>query len=210
MPEVPFTGDTGPALPADDTLLAPPPESFLESLMHFALPPVQGKPSKFESVARRIATVLAPQDPAEEMLVAQMVATCYRGLRLARDATVQSDPKWAELHYNHADRAFNLFRRQFQTLSDYRRPRSSSFTAIRNANFAAQQVIQSIAGPGPAPDHPPAPAPAASDPVGPRRKAPPVDPTLLGEADEPAVLHQAQTEVQAVQARPRKPASRRP
>lgn len=145
--QCPISAESDPDFQADDQSPVPAPESFLQSLMLLALPPVQGKPSVFEPVARRIAKQLAPQDPAEEMLVAQMISTCYRALRLSRDATVQTDAKWADLHYNHADRAFNLFRRQLQTLSDYRRPRSTSFTAIRNANFTAQQLIQSITSP---------------------------------------------------------------
>ena len=41
----------------------------------------------------------------------------------------------------------NLYRKQMQSLAEYRRPRRRTFTAIRTANIAGQQVVLSGAVP---------------------------------------------------------------
>jgi hypothetical protein len=86
----------------------------------------------------------APQDPAERMLAAQIIATFSRAMFLARHANGQKTPAWFSLYSREADRAMNLFRKQMQTLADNRRPRPprrTTFTTIRTANIAGQQLI---------------------------------------------------------------------
>jgi hypothetical protein len=198
----PVGPDVSPDAPSDGLIAVRPVESFLDSLMLWALPSVNGKPSAFQAIARRLARQLAPQDAVEEMLVAQMVSTCFRALRLARDAAIQTDRRSADMHYLHADRAFNLYRRQMQSLSDYRRPRTTSFTAIRNASFTAQQVIQSPAASTARPQ-----AVEVDDLGHPAHQA---EGPIIGELDELDLPAQAKAKVQPVKARPRKPAKGRP
>lgn len=86
---------------------------------------------------------MAPRDPAEEMLVIQMVLAHARVLHLTDLANRQERLVSIRAINEHADRASNTFRRLMLALSDYRRPRApAAFTAIRQANIAGQQVIQ--------------------------------------------------------------------
>jgi hypothetical protein len=85
-----------------------------------------------------------PRDPAERMLVAQMVHTHARFLNLTTMATQQQNLKWAAMMHEAADRASNVFRRQMLALAEYRRPPrpAKQFTSIGQANIANQQVVQ--------------------------------------------------------------------
>jgi hypothetical protein len=84
-----------------------------------------------------------PRDPVEEMMIAQMLWAHARVANLMRRAKAQKEIKWAELLYEATDRASNLVRRQMLALAEYRRPRRRTFTAIRQANIAGQQVVTS-------------------------------------------------------------------
>jgi hypothetical protein len=82
------------------------------------------------------------------MLVAQMVATFSRSMFLSHQANRQKHPKWFALYSVECDRTMNLYRKQMQSLAEYRRPRRRTFTAIRTANIAGQQVVMSGSTPG--------------------------------------------------------------
>lgn len=85
-----------------------------------------------------------PRDPVEEMLLTQLVLTHARVLHLTDLANRRDDADSIRTVHEYADRASNTFRRLALSLSEYRRPpMAANFTAIRQANFAAQQVIQS-------------------------------------------------------------------
>jgi hypothetical protein len=105
----------------------------LESDLHSA--------ARFGPVAREMLRRLAPRDSAETMLITQMIATFSRSMFLSRHASKQKNPKWFALYSEECDRTMNLYRKQMQTLADYREPRRRSFTAIRTANIAGQQVV---------------------------------------------------------------------
>ncbi|HEX8915136.1 MAG TPA: hypothetical protein VF796_22485, partial [Humisphaera sp.] len=92
---------------------------------------------------------LAPRDPLEEMLVAQLLQTHARVTYLNVYAAQQSSLKWSAQFHEAADRASNTFRRQMQALAEYRNPKPPprSVTRIAQANIANQQVVHNAAGP---------------------------------------------------------------
>jgi len=94
-----------------------------------------------ERHARRVLRDMDPRDDLEEMLVGQMILTNARHAVMAYFSVHQKDQKWAKVFHQSADTTANTFRQQMLTLDRYRRPARSSFTAIRQANFAAQQVV---------------------------------------------------------------------
>ena len=153
------------------------------------------------AVAADLTRQFAPRDPAEELLVAQMIWTHARVLFLTRQAGRQTDRRWFTAYSAELTRASHLYRRQMQALSDHRRPRRSaantSFTTIRQANIAAQQLVQTGAADAVA-DPPALSAQASLPPVRrrPRRpasgrdEAPPVDAQhrpadAAGQGDQP-------------------------
>jgi len=86
---------------------------------------------------------MAPKDPAEELLISQMIQTHVRIMQLNKMAQAQTLLKNCKVLHEAADRAANTFRRQMLSLAEYRRPpRQKNFTAIGQANFANQQVVQ--------------------------------------------------------------------
>jgi hypothetical protein len=77
------------------------------------------------------------------MLVVQLVLTHARVLHLSDLANRQQGMEQIRTVHEYTDRASNTFRRLMLTLAEYRRPPSAtSFTAIRQANIANQQVVQ--------------------------------------------------------------------
>jgi hypothetical protein len=102
--------------------------------------PIAGQ---IEKIAQDLILRFKPKDPIEEMLIAQMIWVHARVAKLVTRATAQSNIKWYALMGEQCDRATNLFRRQMLALAEYRRPRGRSFTAIRQANIAGQQVVNS-------------------------------------------------------------------
>ncbi|MGA2584936.1 MAG: hypothetical protein ABSG31_16815 [Tepidisphaeraceae bacterium] len=94
-----------------------------------------------ERHARRVLRDMDPRDDLEEMLVGQMILTNARHAVMAYFSVHQKDQKWAKVFHQSADTTANTFRQQMLTLDRYRRPARPSFTAIRQANFAAQQFV---------------------------------------------------------------------
>jgi hypothetical protein len=95
--------------------------------------------------ARDVIARIAPQDPAEEMLAAQMLFAHARVTRLTELANRQTDVEGIRVVNEYADRASNTFRRLMLALAEYRRPPRSGdvFAVVKQANIAGQQVIQS-------------------------------------------------------------------
>ena len=87
---------------------------------------------------------MAPRDPLEEMLVVQAALAHARVLHLTEYANRQDRLEAVRVTNEYADKASNTFRRLMLALAEYRRPRrgGDSFTAIRQANIAGQQVVQ--------------------------------------------------------------------
>jgi hypothetical protein len=100
-------------------------------------------------------------DPAEEMLVTQMVLAHARLLKLSRMAN-QETFKGIRAIAEACDSASNTYRRLLLALTEYRHPRRNAATinSVRQTNIADKQVIQQQA-----PQAPPSPAdPAAAKP----------------------------------------------
>ena len=87
---------------------------------------------------------MAPRDPLEEMLVVQAALTHARVLHLTEYANRQEHLDAVRVAHEHADKASNTYRRLMLALHEYRKPPRSgdTFTAIRQANIAGQQVVQ--------------------------------------------------------------------
>lgn len=85
-----------------------------------------------------------PRDPAEELLVSQMLMAHARVVRLTTLASTASDYDGIRIVNEYADKASNSYRRLMLALTEYRRPpkQGDTITAIGQANFANQQVIQ--------------------------------------------------------------------
>ncbi len=86
---------------------------------------------------------MAPRDPAEEMLIVQMLMAHSRVMHLTSLANVQECLEPLRIVNEYADRASNTYRRLMLALAEYRRPLrgGDSFTAIKQANIAGQQVV---------------------------------------------------------------------
>lgn len=86
---------------------------------------------------------MKPRDPAEEMLVVQMVLAHVRVLHLTNLATKQTQVKQLEVLNGYADKASNTYRRLMMAIHEYRRPPKSSLavTSIGQTNIAGQQVV---------------------------------------------------------------------
>lgn len=102
------------------------------------------RPGEAMDYAKTLIEKMNPRDPAEEMLVAQMLMAHVRVLHLTDIANKQETLNAIRTVNECADRASNTYRRLMLGLAEYRRPprASDSFTAIRQANIAGQQVIQ--------------------------------------------------------------------
>ncbi len=87
---------------------------------------------------------MAPRDALEEMLAVQALLTHVRVLHLTKLSGTQTEIKSIQTVNEYADRASNTFRRLMLALAEYRRPprAGDSFTAIKQANIANQQVVQ--------------------------------------------------------------------
>lgn len=87
---------------------------------------------------------MAPRDPMEELLVVQAAMAYARVLHLTELANQQESLESIRTVHEYADRASNTYRRLMLALAEYRRPPrvGDSFTAIRQANIAGQQVVQ--------------------------------------------------------------------
>lgn len=86
---------------------------------------------------------MAPRDPLEEMLVVQALMAHARVLHLTDYANQQDRLEAVRIANEYADRASNTYRRLMLALAEYRKPprTGDSFTAIRQANIAGQQVV---------------------------------------------------------------------
>jgi hypothetical protein len=86
---------------------------------------------------------MAPRDPAEEMLITQMLMAQVRTLHLTSLANQQTELDSLRVVNEYADRASNTYRRLMLALAEYRRPARAgdSFTAIAQANIAGQQLV---------------------------------------------------------------------
>jgi hypothetical protein len=88
---------------------------------------------------------LAPRDPLEQMLIAQMIWLHARIARLSVMAANETNLQKARVLNEAVDRACNTFRRSMQAFAEYRQPRRHrTFMPIRNAsigNIAGRQVV---------------------------------------------------------------------
>lgn len=84
-----------------------------------------------------------PRDPAEEMLVSQLVIAHTRAMHLADLAMSQTNLDQIRIINEYTDRAANTYRRLMLALDEYRRPRrgGDNYTQIQQANIANQQIV---------------------------------------------------------------------
>jgi hypothetical protein len=115
----------------------------LQVLLELGLEADAQSAARIGPLARELLGQLGPRDGAEKILVTQMIATFSRSMFLSRRVNIQTNPKWFALYSAECDRAMNLYRKQMQSLAEYRRPRRRTFTAIRTANIAGQQMVLS-------------------------------------------------------------------
>jgi hypothetical protein len=144
--ETTTTSTTTSAAVADDVIA-----QSLEPLLELGLPKDSKLTDKIRPLARELLIELSPQDAAERMLAVQMIASFSRSMFLSRNANLQKHPKWFSLYSAECSRAMTLFRRQVQTFTDLRRPRRTTFNAIRQANIANQQIVVNDQASTPAP-----------------------------------------------------------
>lgn len=130
---------------------------------------------------------MAPRDPAEEMLVVQLVLTHARVLHLTDAANRQERLESIRTIHEYADRASNTYRRLMLALAEYRRPTApATFTAIKQANIAGQQVIQNHENRN------------ATNEVGDKPHAPPALPADTGGIGFPAFIRPAGEALDAI------------
>jgi|GEM_PF-1531336 len=86
---------------------------------------------------------MAPRDPMEEMLIVQALMAHVRVMHLTSLANSQERLESIRTVHEYADRASNTYRRLMLALAEYRKPPrgGDSFTAIKQANIAGQQVV---------------------------------------------------------------------
>ena len=113
----------------------------VEDLLDLGMPGDSTLATMIRPLARALLLQVDPQDAAERMLAVQMIGSFSRSMFLSRNANRQKNSRWFALYSGECNRAMALFRRQMQTFIDLRRPRRTSFTAIRHANIAGQQIV---------------------------------------------------------------------
>ncbi|MGH7133396.1 MAG: hypothetical protein ACREJO_15810 [Phycisphaerales bacterium] len=115
---------------------------FADSLSHRLAPKLYDKAWVTGAIGhvKDIVEGLNPRDPAEEMLA----LTHSRILHLTSMSNQQTDIESLRAINEYIDRACNTYRRLMLALAEYRRParQPDTFTAIRQANIAGQQVVQ--------------------------------------------------------------------
>ena len=99
--------------------------------------------------ARDVIKRMAPKDPAEEMLVSQLLYAHTLVMRLTEMANRQTSVEGITAVHEYADRASNTYRRLMLALAEYRRPARSgdTFAVVKQTNIAGQQVIQNHENP---------------------------------------------------------------
>jgi hypothetical protein len=121
-------------------------EGIPEAAYATAIAPIMGGRTDDQAMmyARDLIKRMAPRDPAEEMLVSQMLFAHARSMRLTGLSGQQSTVEGLKVVHEYADRASNTYRRLMLALAEYRRPLKSgdSYSVIQQANIAAQQVVQ--------------------------------------------------------------------
>jgi len=90
---------------------------------------------------------LGPRDPLEQVLAEQILWMHATMAYLSHYAAVQPRGRWMKLFHAARDRLGNTCRKHIVALQEYRRPRRRSFTAVRQANIAQQQIVTSAAEP---------------------------------------------------------------
>lgn len=97
-----------------------------------------------ERDAMAVIASMAPRDPAEEMLIAQLLFAHARAMRLTALAGMQKELEAIRIVNEYADRASNTYRRLMLALAEYRRPprTGDTFAVVKQANIAGQQVVQ--------------------------------------------------------------------
>jgi hypothetical protein len=98
---------------------------------------------------------LDPQDPIEQMLGEQILWMYARLAHLNYFATLQTKLAPMQILHTAADRLANTVRRHMMAFADYRNPGRKRFTAVRQANFAHQQIVTNTSTAGPVQLHDP-------------------------------------------------------
>lgn len=114
--------------------------------VHERLGPLFDQMNISQSAFTYVADVMdrmAPRDPLEEMLVAQAMCAHARVFHLTDLANKQTSLANVKTVNEYADKASNTYRRPMLALAEYRKPPKAgdTYTAIKNANIAGQQVV---------------------------------------------------------------------
>jgi hypothetical protein len=121
-------------------------EGIPEAVYATAIAPIIGGKTDDQAMmyARDLIKRMAPRDPAEEMLITQMLFAHARSMRLTAMSGQLSTVEGLKVVHEYADRASNTYRRLMLAFAEYRRPPKAgdSFSVIQQANIAAQQVVQ--------------------------------------------------------------------
>ncbi len=90
------------------------------------------------------AALAEVNDPVERMLVSQMLWMQARLAFLNFYSTHQKDHRWLELMSSSCDRLTETFRRHAMALAEWRDPKRKRFVAVKQANFAGQQIVGDV------------------------------------------------------------------
>ena len=95
---------------------------------------------------RDVLKRMDPRDPLEELLIVQCLWTHARVAHLTNLASRQTTAEGSKRLNDSACKASNTLRRHMLALAEYRRPprAGDTFTAIKQANIAQQQVVQNV------------------------------------------------------------------
>ena len=104
----------------------------------------QGQPAL--TYAADVMDRMKPRDPLELMLIVQALGAHARVLHLTNLANQQTTLDRVRTTHEYADKASNTYRRLILALTEYCRPprTGDSFTGIKQANIAAQQVVNNV------------------------------------------------------------------
>ncbi|MFQ5463780.1 MAG: hypothetical protein ACE5E5_14280 [Phycisphaerae bacterium] len=92
-----------------------------------------------KAVMKELLAAMAPRDPLERMLVAQLAYTHERIGRLSRIAVATSPMEDAQVAHECCERAMNTYRKGMVALKEYRsKPRETPLVAVQQVNNAAE------------------------------------------------------------------------
>lgn len=98
--------------------------------------------------AMTVLEEMSPRDPAEEMLISQLLFAHARVQHLTNLLGAQTSVEGIRVISEYAEKASNTYRRLMLALAEYRRPPKSgdTYAIVNQANITQQQVVQNQEG----------------------------------------------------------------